>query len=66
LQFVFDILQEASVGPGRLEDGSGLLLNSGWKRETDLGIVHLFDSVASGVLGSNRLNADDLERDVKI
>ena len=54
-------LQEAGVGPLGLEDGSGLLLDSGWERELDLGVVHLLHAVTTGVLGGNRLNADDLK-----
>jgi hypothetical protein len=59
--FVFDGLQEASVGPVGLEEGTTLLLDSGWKRETDLRVVHLLNTAAAGVLGGNGLNTDDLK-----
>lgn len=54
-------LQEAGVGPLGLEDGSGLLLDSGWEGELDLGVVHLLHAVTTGVLGGDGLNTDDLQ-----
>ena len=55
-------LQEAGVGSLGLEERAGLFLDSGWEREPDLGVVHLLDGSATGVLGGNRLHADDLKR----
>ena len=60
--FVLDGLQEASVGPVGLEEGTALFLDSRWKRETDLRVVHLLNTIAPGVLGGNGLNADDLKK----
>ena len=58
--FVLDGLQEASVGPVGLEEGTALFLDSRWKRETDLRVVHLLNTIAAGVFDG--LNADDLNR----
>ena len=59
-------LQEAGVGSLGLEERSSLFLDSGWEREPDLGIVHLLDGSAAGVLGGNGLHADDLETRSKV
>ena len=42
------------------EEGTTLFLDSGWKRKTDLRVVHLLNTIAAGVFDG--LNADDLNR----
>ena len=54
-------LLEVGVWPLGLEQGSGLLLDTGWQRKADLGVVHLLDDVATGLAGGDGLNLDDLE-----
>jgi hypothetical protein len=54
------LLQEAGVGTLRLEQGASLLLDPGRQRELDLCVVHLLHGRATGVLGGDRLHADDL------
>jgi hypothetical protein len=56
-------LQEAGVGSLGLEERASLFLDSGWERELYLGVMHLLDGSATGVLSGDRLHTDDLKNE---
>lgn len=55
------ILKEIGVGSVGLEEWARRLLDTGWQRELDLGIVHRFDKGSASVDSGNRLHTDDLD-----